>query len=277
MSGRTGKTAPPSLPGVHVPTSLSEALQILRKEPTLPVWAGATWWMDKGLEATSLLSLQALPELKRVVRSDLRVDIGAAVPVARLREAGHRYLPELLIAALDRQGPPPVRNMATLGGALSLPEGILPVALVLLLLDARAELRRAGASRWSPINAIHRVPGEILTRIRIPLKQRTHWMLHQFGNAYPLNGPSMTVAATARTDKKSLAGIHCGLLLRGTRMIRLREAEAELVGRQLPLTERDQRILLGALKDHPSYAREMDDLERWRAASTMKQFLRRLG
>ncbi|SIQ89546.1 CO or xanthine dehydrogenase, FAD-binding subunit [Alkalispirochaeta americana] len=277
MSGRTGRTTPPALPGVHVPTSLSEALQILRREPNLPIWAGATWWMDKGLSASSLLSLQALPELKRVVRSDLRVDIGAAVPVARLREAGHRYLPELLMTTLDRQGPPPVRNMATLGGAISLPEGILPVSLVLQLLDARVELRRAGSSRWSAINAMHRIPGEILTRIRIPLKHRTHWMLHQFGNAYPLTSPSMTVAATARVDKNGLAGLHCGLLIRGTHLIRLREAEAELVGRQLPLTERDQRILLSALREQASYIREMDDLGRWRAISTLKQFLRRLG
>lgn len=277
MSGRAGRSTPAVHPEVQVPGSLNEALQVLKRDPEIPLWAGGTWWMDQKKECSRLLALHAIPELKRVVRSDVRVDVGAAVAVARLREVGGHFLNPALLAAIDQLGPPPVRNLATLGGALCLPDGYLPVAVVLLLLDARAEIRRQGHSRWVPINKIAVAPGELLTRLRVPLRAKSHWMLHRFGFPYPPGSSSLTVAATAVVEKGALEELHYAMLLNGKHLIRFREAESELVGRQLPLTERDLRVMIGALEQHPNYGSDMDNLGRWRAASTLRQFLRTLG
>lgn len=258
------------------PASLNELLQILRREPEIPIWGGGTWWMDRGSRHSRLVALHGVPELKRVVRSETRVDVGAAVPVARLREAGGRFLPESLLTAMDSLGPPPVRNLATLGGALSIPDGILPIAVILRLLDARGEFRRQGHTRWAPLSKMEPAPGEVLTRIRIPLKTRTHWMIHQFGFAYPIGPVSLTVAASATVEKNALEELHTAILVNGTAMIRLREAESEVVGRPVPLTERDLRTVLGSLEREAAYENDLDNLGRWRASSTMRQFLRTL-
>lgn len=276
MSTRAGRTYSINTPGALEPTTLSELLQILKREPDIPIWAGGTWWMDRNMRRTRLVALHGVAELKRVVRSEVRVDVGAAVPVARLREVGGKFLPPLLITAMDRLGPPPVRNVATLGGALCIREGILPVAVALQLLDARAEIRRLGHTRWAPINKVDIVPGEVLTRIRIPLRTRTHWILHSFGPAYPFGSASLTVAATATVEKTSLEEIHTAILINGIQFIRLREAESEVVGRSLPLTERDLRTILGALERERAFGNDLDDLGRWRAVSTLRQFLRTL-
>lgn len=279
MSNRSARAAEslPALPGIHVPTSLSDLLHLLRRDPELPLWAGGTWWMDRGERCSRLVALHGIPELKRVVRSDVRVDVGAAVPIARLHEVGTKFLPAPLLAVLDHLGPPPVRNLATLGGALCLPEGFLPVSVVLQLLDARAEIRRHGHSRWEPLNRLDLAPGEVLTRVRIPLRARTDWMVHRFGFAYPVGTPSLTVAATAIVEKNSLEELHYAFLIDGQHLSRLREAEAELLGRPLPLSERDLRTMLGALENHPRFGNDLDDLGRWRALSTLRQFLRTLG
>ncbi|TVR68036.1 MAG: hypothetical protein EA427_11640 [Spirochaetaceae bacterium] len=276
MSTRAGRTYSLSTPDVLEPATLSDLLQILKREPEIPIWSGGTWWMDRGMRRTRLVALHGVAELKRVVRSDIRVDVGAAVSVGRLREAGGRFLPPPLVAALDQLGPPPVRNLATLGGALSIREGSLPVAVVLQLLDSRAEIRRQGHTRWASINKIDLVPGEVLTRIRIPLRLRTHWMLHHFGTAFPISPPSLTVAASATVEKSSLEELHAAILINGVHFIRLREAESEVVGRSLPLTERDLRTILGALEEERAFRNDLDDLGRWRATGTLRQFLRTL-
>ena len=277
MSGRIGRTVTVPSPAVQEPTSLSDLLQILRRDPEVPLWAGGTWWMDRNEHTPRLIALHSVSELKRVVRSDVRVDVGAAVPIARLREVGVSFLPAPLLYTMERLGPPPVRNLATLGGALSIPEGTLPIAVVLQLLDTRAEIRRQGHSRWVPINMIELIPGEVLTRIRIPLRTRTHWMVHNFGFPYPIGPSSLTVAATAIVEKNSLEELHYAFLIDGQHLSRLREAEAELLGRPLPLSERDLRTMLGALENHPRFGNDLDDLGRWRALSTLRQFLRTLG
>lgn len=277
MSGRTGRTALPPLPGVQVPTSLSDLLQILRRDPELPIWAGGTWWMDRGERCSRLVAIHGVSELKRVVRSDVQVDVGAAVPIARLKDVGEAFLPPVLIQAMDQLGPPPVRNLATLGGALCIPDGMLPIALVLQLLDARAEIRRHGRSRWSSVNKIEPAPGEVLTRIRIPLRTRTDWMLHTFGFPYPAGSSSLTSVATAIVEKSNLEDLQSGFLINGRQIMRVRQAEVEVIGRSLPMTERDLRTILGALENHPLFGTDLDDLGRWRALSTLRQFLRRLG
>ncbi len=273
---------------VFVPTTLAEAIQIVKRNPRIPLWAGGTWWAqgrstpeqdDDQLEGPhgAILTLHAIRELKRVVRSEIHVDVGAAVVVARLREAGSRFLPPVLLRALERTGPPPVRNLATLGGAVCIPDQILPVTLVLQLLDTRLDLRRGGRGHTLALANFRPNPGDILTRLRIPLTEWSNWSLNSFGTIWPRGDNSLTVAAVAHVEKGSVQEFRLGLLINGETILRLREAEMDILGRPVPLTERDQRIILTPLQQHPLYGSHLDDLGRWRATGAVRQFLRRLG
>lgn len=280
---------------VFAPTSVNDAIQILRRLPEASIWSGGTWWMHQaatpgGRESVPdrpILALHSVRELRRVVRSDAQVEVGAAVPIGRLLMAGRRMLPGSISEVLARIGPRPVRNLATLGGALAIPGIILPVTAMMQLHDARVEVRRHGGAHWYAVLqmreqlAIHadgagNVAGDLITRVRIPTHLWTHWTMRMFGRIYPPGHGSLVVIAAAVVDKSGIGDLRCSLVIHGTSHIRLREAETELAGRTVPLSERDQRILISALEANPLYGTDMDDLMRWRAASSIREFLRRL-
>ncbi len=271
---------------VVAPTSLGEALQVLRHNTTMDVWAGGTWWMSgaqpRAEEDRSILSLHEVRELRRVVRSVNQVEIGSAVPIARLQSVGVRFLPAPVVDAISQIGPPPIRNLATLGGAVSIPGTLLPVTSTLQLLDTRVELRRQGNSRWIPLAQLRDASGlprfeqgEIIARLRIPAHHWTHWMIHTWGNPFPAERGSLTMVAAATLEKTGISEFRFALLVDSRVQIRLRDAETDLVGRSVPLTERDRRAIISALEHNPLFGSELDDLGRWRAANGLRLFLHR--
>ena len=269
-----------------VPGSLGEALQLLRHHSDIGIWGGGTWWLQQSPEVRTgrrILALHAVRELRRVVRTGHHVEIGATVPAGRLLGAGRRFLPAVALDAIRRVGPPPVRNVATLGGAVAIPETILPVTAALQLIDTSVELRRQGNSRWvsmgqfrDPSGTLRIAPGEVVTRLRIPLRTWTHWMIHTYGAPYPAGRPSLTLVGAASMDKTGIDEFRFALLVDGRRQIRLREAETDLVGRAVPLTERDWRTIIASLEDNPIFGSDLDDLGRWRASNGLRNFLLRL-
>ncbi len=271
---------------VYAPETLGEALQILRKHPFMQVWSGGTWWSGKDDrdDTENILSLHRIRDLRRVVRSDLQVEVGAAVPIERLYLAGRRFLPQLITEGLRQIGPPPIRNAATIGGSLCIPGTILPVTACLQILDARVELRRQGNSRWATLNqfrdasgTVRIQQGEIMTRLRIPLYTWTHWMLRSYGAPYPPGEESLAVIGLASLDKTGISEFRFVLVIDGSVQIRIREAEMDLVGRSVPLTEREQRSILNALESNPYFGSELNDLGRWRAAQGLREFMHKLG
>jgi CO/xanthine dehydrogenase FAD-binding subunit len=275
-------------PETYAPTALGEALQLLRRMPDMEIWAGGTWWMHRMRTVTErpvrpVLAIHQVRELRRVVRSGYQVDVGSAVPAGRLLSVGERFLPRPVLHALLQLGPPPVRSLATIGGALCLPDAILPVTVALQLLDARIELRRHGNARWTPLaqfrdgaGALRIQPGEMVTRVRVPLQSWSHWDVRTFRTPFPAGGPSLSLVGAADIEKGVLNEFRYSVVINGIHQIRLREAETDVVGRSLPLSERDQRTFLSAMEAHPSFGSELDDLGRWRTSNGVRSFLSQL-
>lgn len=269
-----------------MPQSLGEALQLLRHTTDRAVWAGGTWWLqqpESSRRDRQILAIHSVRELRRVVRTGHHVEIGSTVPAGRLLGTGRRFLPAVAVEAIHRVGPPPIRNIATLGGALAIPGTTLPVTAVLQLIDTSIELRRQGNSRWmplghfrDPLGELRIDEGEIITRLRIPLRNWTHWMIHTYGQPFPGGGPSLTLLGAASMDKTGIDEFRFALLINGERQIRLRTAETDLVGKAVPLTERDRRAILGTLEDNLLFGSELDDLGRWRASNGLRGFLQKL-
>jgi CO/xanthine dehydrogenase FAD-binding subunit len=260
-------------------------LQILRKHPSLQIWSGGTWWSQPANrdETGEILSLHRVRELRRVVRSDIQVEVGSTVPMERLYTVGRRFLPQLVVETLHQIGPPPLRNLASIGGAICIPGTILPITACLQMLDARVELRRQGNSRWVTLNqfrdpsgGVRIAPGEILTRVRIPLHPWTHWSLHNYGTPFPVGSESLAVIGAASIDKSEISEFRFVLVMNGTSQIRLREAEMDLVGRSIPLTERESRSIVSVLENHPFFGSSLNDIGRWRASNGLREFLQKL-
>ena len=140
-------------PRIFQPATLSELLSVLQDNPGAVRSAGGTYIMSKqrGVRypdlSSVIISLDRIEELRRIARSERYIDIGATASIASVLEIGSKIVPKVLSAALRTIGYRPIRNQATLGGNVCVPESRMTAFPVLLLLDAQLELRRANRSK----------------------------------------------------------------------------------------------------------------------------------
>lgn len=131
------------------PTSLPELLRLRRKFPEARLIAGAT---ELGLDITkrykkfpTLISAEAVPELKEIESTDSEWHIGAAATLTQIEEKMANEFP-----ALGRMlrvfGSRQIRNRATMGGNIVTASPIGDSAPVLLALDAKVGLASIGVA-----------------------------------------------------------------------------------------------------------------------------------
>jgi aerobic carbon-monoxide dehydrogenase medium subunit len=124
---------------VHTPDSVSGVLEALGEGAV--VIAGGTHVMPRlnthASEITSLVSLRRAGLAGVEMTGDHAVRVGAATTLTQLGDA-----PALafLRPALDAIASPTIRNLATVGGNLFVPQPYGDLAVCLLALDAQAEL-----------------------------------------------------------------------------------------------------------------------------------------
>jgi len=253
---------------VYFPETLGELLQAHRREPEALVYAGGTFILSQRAGRfvdlpPTVISLQDVEELRRVSRTERYVEIGAMVPVRQIIQLGEHNIPEALHDALRHIGPPAVTGLATLGGNLAVPGRIMTGVPVLTLFDARVELRRQGGQRWLPVGRIHRAdgsldlqPNEIITRIRVPLYPWTTQVFRRFGTELAPDSNPLTFCGLARASNRILEELRIIGSAGQPRMLRNKSMEAELVGRRLPLSDRDVRQAVEA------YGEPDDELSR---------------
>lgn len=162
----------------HNPGTLQALFRLLAAEPEARLVAGGT---DLALEVTKrfrtlpvVVSLEGIPELHRISRSDRAWTIGAAATLTEVQEALRGEIPALekmFRVFASRQ----IRNRATVGGNLCTASPIGDLAPVLLALGARVLLRSAEGERTLPLDEFfvgYRKtalgPGEILYAVEVP-------------------------------------------------------------------------------------------------------------
>jgi xanthine dehydrogenase molybdopterin binding subunit/xanthine dehydrogenase small subunit len=160
------------------PTTLRKLLILLKKFPEARLIAGAT---ELGLDITkrykkflTLISVEAVPELKKIRRTASEWHIGAAVTLTEIEDKlGEEYpaLDDMLRVFGSRQ----IRNRATMGGNIVTASPIGDSAPVLLALDAKIVLTSETGERALPIDQFFvsyrktaLQPGEVLKTIIIP-------------------------------------------------------------------------------------------------------------
>lgn len=236
---------------VFFPDTLNELLQLYRKNPDALLYAGGTQILShrpgRFLELPhTVISIQDVEELRRVSRTERMMELGAGLTISRALRLGEKNLPRALFLALSSIGSPAVRGLATIGGNLSIPGRLMTCVPVMILLDARVELRRQGGTRWIPVSRLHGPDGtldlregEVLTRIRIPLQQWTGQVFRRFGNELSPESEPLTFCGLVRMSDGIVEEIRLNATAGGQILLRSRTMEAELVGRRLPLPPRD--------------------------------------
>ncbi|MGP8022003.1 MAG: xanthine dehydrogenase molybdopterin binding subunit [Limisphaerales bacterium] len=136
------------------PASLAKLLQLLKTNPDARLIAGAT---ELGLDITkrfikfpTLISAEAVPELKTIKSTETEWHIGAAVTLTEIYDKLAREFPalgDMLRVFGSRQ----IRNRATMGGNLVTASPIGDSAPVLLAFDAKVVLVSESGERTLPI------------------------------------------------------------------------------------------------------------------------------
>ncbi|WP_194396903.1 xanthine dehydrogenase small subunit [Microbacterium atlanticum] len=172
------------------PSSLDEALTLLRDEPSAVAVAGSTdWGVEanlRGARAPLIVVIDRLPELRRLVVDDDIVRIGAAVPLSELeRDLGARV--PLLGQLLPQFASRLIRNRATIGGNLGTASPIGDTAPALLALGAELVLQSADggervvdlAEYFTGYRTTVRRPDELIREVRLPLRDHSITAFHK--------------------------------------------------------------------------------------------------
>ncbi|GHU12616.1 FAD-binding protein [Spirochaetia bacterium] len=264
---------------VIFPSSLAELFSIWNRFPDAVPFAGGTSFLrltDQELPELpkNILSLERIDELRRVIRTERYLEIGAMVKLSDIIALG-KTVPEALSKTLLGIAGPQLRNLATIGGNICSAGkngGGIDAAAPMAALDARYELRSASQSRW--ISALRfstfeygeegqtgnvpaavprpiMAPRELLTRIRIPLEQWDSTVYRKF-HARDLAGSSAgthnsensspdecegVLIFILKTEKNILTDIRA--VFAGSCLLRDRNSEIFLEGRKLPLDKKD--------------------------------------
>jgi CO/xanthine dehydrogenase FAD-binding subunit len=251
---------------VFYPKDLAAALDLLRKRPGALIMAGGTDILrEQGGRAISLpaevVCVHEIPELRRAGLTERFLEIGAAVTLAEVLELGESVLPPLLAEAAALVGNAAIRNLATIGGNVACKERFMDAWPALACLDAVIELRDAGGSTWINVNRLvgeDRRPafpeGGLLTRLRIPLDR---WDARVVKKVGPKDYPSPETAVfafAAKVEKGILSEIR--LAFAGETAFRSPSAEARMIGRTVPLSERERSDAARAFRDEASHMPE---------------------
>ncbi|MEW5817215.1 MAG: FAD binding domain-containing protein [Spirochaetota bacterium] len=242
-------------PFTFTPKSLNDLLSLLRKRKEAQLYAGGTYILSRQTEKYlnlphEIIYLGRIDDLKRVHRTERYLEIGSCVPIGRILQIGKRLLPASLYLCLSAIGSPGLRNLATIGGNLCVREMRMDSFPVLHLMDVRLELRRQGSARWLSVSRFLKSdgkpaiePGEVLTRIRVPLENWDIQIYRKLGGTYYSNTNSLTFCGLARIQKDIVSDFRCAFSRIGISIYRNREIEAEVNGCKIPLQGKENQLI----------------------------------
>jgi CO/xanthine dehydrogenase FAD-binding subunit len=255
---------------VFFPATFQELFNAWNRFPDAVPFAGGTglvWGQGRQtLELPrNILSLDKLGELRRITRTEQYLEIGAMVRLNEIIRLG-KIVPEALTRCLENISGPQIRNQATIGGNICYPSRRLDSSAPMVALDAHFELRSAQSARWISAARFSSLPGplglnpqELLTRIRIPLE---HWNYSVFKKFRPpqSGGSGGVMVFIMKNQKNILTDIR---LVFGTQTIlRDKNSEAVIIGKQLPLDLRDAEEFVERWKTYLAALDSPDDIAR---------------
>ncbi|MFE4872011.1 xanthine dehydrogenase small subunit [Streptomyces sp. NPDC056682] len=161
------------------PSTLADAVRLLRERPDAVVVAGSTDWgvevNIRARRANCVVAVDRLPELRELrVESDY-IEIGAALTLTEIERNLDGSVP-LLAELFPQFASRLIRNSATFGGNLGTGSPIGDSPPVLLALEASLVLTDADGEREVPLadyftgyrQSVRR-PGELIRSVRVPL------------------------------------------------------------------------------------------------------------
>jgi CO/xanthine dehydrogenase FAD-binding subunit len=254
---------------VFFPTSFSDLFSAWNRFPNAAPYAGGTELIRiQGKSVLNLppiiLCMDKLDDLFRIARTERYLEIGAMVKLSQILWLG-KIVPKALHKCLENIAGVQLRNVATIGGNICCPSRILDTSAPLTALDAQFELRNAQTSRWISAARFYSgnehtalKPQELLTRVRLPLDLWDYSVYKKFYSGDIENSEVMVLLA--KTQKNILTDIR--LIVKGKTIIRNKNGESVLIGKQLPLSRRDAEDFVESWVEFLAHNHEINEISR---------------
>lgn len=184
------------------------------------------------------ISILQVKELNSIIRHERFLTVGPGVTLNRILQIGQNHIPQILYDAISSVANPIIRNMATIGGNI-LSEGHKHTLYApLMALDAKLDFRTKNEALTESILNFKSIPkGSVLTAIRIPLVDSDLSIFRRIGPEQGITEESASFSFLAKIEKNSLLSVR--LTFAGPFTFHSKEFENTLVGKKLPLTQKD--------------------------------------
>ena len=238
---------------VYHAASISEVQMILKNITGVSIVAGCTEIARRQTGRTlhlsaNILALARVPELCTTSKTERYLEFGPCVTLNTILQIGKKNIPEVLYEAVRTIGNPGIRSIATLGGNIAAKGQRLSTFAPLLALDTQLEIRTAFDAFWIPMSRYFSNTGreqhknaEFISRIRIPTETWIFRTIRESAVRESLRNNS-GLCVLAKSQKNILADIR--IAYAGKFFFRKREFENLMIGRSLPLSEKDIIVLM---------------------------------
>ncbi|MCL2010606.1 MAG: FAD binding domain-containing protein [Synergistaceae bacterium] len=247
------------------PSTLKEALEILKQNPEALILAGATDIIPdlrggRGGEPERAVNVFGLPELRGIYEDGEYIRIGGCVTNDELENDPlvNEALPALSHCA-SRCGGPAIQNRATIGGNICTASGAGDLPVVLLALSAYVLLADAGGEELIPVEdfvtGYRRTalkPGQIVREILVPKPAPgSRQAFFKRGSRKALSLSRVSLAAYLELEEGKAAKLCLAAGSMSPVPIRLKKTEAALTGNTFDAAFIDKACLLASEEISP--------------------------
>ena len=215
--------------------NVNELLSLLKNNQGAVIVGGCT-----GIEEfpQKAISIKQIKDFNHIVRHERFLTVGPGVTLSQILALGQNHLPQVLYEALQSIANPIIRNMATIGGNIFASGQKHALYAPLMALDARLDFKNQFEATSESILSFKAIPaGSVLTAIRIPLVDSDLSIFRRIGPEQGISEDSASFAFLAKIEKNSLLNVR--LTFAGPFTFHSKEFENSLVGKRLPLTQKD--------------------------------------
>ena len=275
---------------IRFPKTLAEAVRLQADEKTRgKLLAGGTDLMVQWAAGVPIperaVSVWNLPELSAIEVFPDRIEVGAGVTHAFLREAVqiHRHLPAL-IAAAATVGAKQIQARGTLGGnaANASPAGDTAPALLVtggsVLLASLSGTREVPLAKfWTGYRQIEARPDEIIVAFRLPKRGKAQERFRKIGTRRAQAISKVMAASRILVEQGVIRSAAIALGSVAPTPVRLGEVEAFLVGKKLsPKLIDDAEQLAQATVKPIADIRSTAEYRRWASGRLVRDALENL-
>ncbi len=234
---------------VYHAASVSEVQTILKNVAGLSIVAGCTEIARRQTGRSlhlpaNVLALARVPELRAITKTERYIDFGPSVTLDEILALGRKNVPDALYDAVTLTANPGIRAIATIGGNVAAKGQRLSTFAPLLALDARLEVRSPTDAEWIPMTRYFSNTGkesrhapEFISKIRVPTESWDISIHRRLGQSGIVSDRTASFVFLVKTQKNILADIRVAYA--GKFFFRMREFENLIIGRTLPLSEKD--------------------------------------